>query len=482
MTMRAERPGLLKYRELAQMQDFVDHEWGFADDFDGPTFLWDPTISTCARHDDALRADTPVAPADEAEQIIDRPMRWYLDGIAAGTPNARRTADGIDVPRADMPSFRLESQALAGVDAVVANATGSSRWLEGTRNLCRAIELTARFLSMCEDRNQEGLEYLKELLQITRIYLDAVASHADPSVGAQALRMVTAVACNEDFRINPMPMIELLSCCLSFARYDDTCVHAYETLDTALASMDAMARRYGETADEDARFRSMIDDEYAFELADLSGLANDLYTTSQSVPRLDRQDMELHAHYRFRQGVLLLRHDLMRMSGDVNGADSLLREHATTSPLGDAYAARLIHARRWNDLFEFTSTMVADQSAPFLVMFPDELVPYDWESLEEVALQALDDRARLRDLYRERVLSSFDEDEMPALTNLRHVSTNREWREQVARIVEIYNHEETHAVRNRVYERLLVMQGLRDEAMRYLDDFPDAWPDLAEIL
>ena len=52
----------------------------------------------------------------------------------------------------------------------------------------------------------------------------------------------------------------------------------------------------------------------------------------------------------------------------------------------------------------------------------------------------------------------------------------------MARIVEIYNHEQTHAVRNRVYERMLVMQGLRDEAMRYLDDFPDAWPDLAEIL
>lgn len=253
MTMRAERSGLLKYHELAQMQDFVDDEWGFADEFDGPTFLWDPAIGTCAHHDDALRADVPVAPADEAEQIIDRPMRWYLDGIAAATPSAHHGPEGVDVPSADMPTFRLETQALAGVDAVVANATGSTRWLDGTRNLCRAIELTARFLGMCEDRNQEGLEYLKELLQVTRIYLDAVARHADPAVGAQALRMVTAVACNEDFRINPMPMIELLSCCLSFARYDDTCMHAYETLDTALASMDEMARRYGETADEDAR-------------------------------------------------------------------------------------------------------------------------------------------------------------------------------------------------------------------------------------
>ncbi len=43
--------------------------------------------------------------------------------------------------------------------------------------------------------------------------------------------MVTDVACNEDFRINPMPMVELLSCCLSFAQWDDTRVFAYEALD-----------------------------------------------------------------------------------------------------------------------------------------------------------------------------------------------------------------------------------------------------------
>ena len=482
MTMRSDRANLTAYRELTQIQDFIDNEWGFSDEFDGPTFLWDPTVGTCSRHDDALRADTPVAPPDEAEQIIRKPMQWYFDGIAAIAPTAHRSIDGVDVPHADMPTFRIESQALAGVDAVVANATSSTHWLDGTRNLCRAIELTARFLSTCEDRNQEGLEYLGELLQATRIHLDAVARNADTADGAEALRMVTAVACNDDFRLNPAPMIELLSCCLSFAQYDDTRIHAYETLGTAVARMDEMASRHGEAVDDDARFRTMIDDEYAFELADLEGLAHDLYMSANTPAELNEQDAELHALYRFRQAVLLMRHDLMRMSGDGDRADALLRTHATTSPLGDAYAARLIHARRWSELLDFTSAMVDDDSAPFLVMFPDELVPYDWESLQEVALQALNDRPHLRDLYRERVLSSFDEDEMPALTNLRRVSTKREWREQVARIVEIYQHEATHAVRNRVYERMLVMQGMRDEALRYLDDFPDAWPDLAEIL
>ncbi len=108
----------------------------------------------------------------------------------------------------------MESQALAGVEAVVANALASTQWLDATRNLCMAVELTARFIGSCEDRNQECLEYLKELIQLVRIYMDSVARNADPETSAQALRMVTDVACNEDFRINPMPMVELLSCCL----------------------------------------------------------------------------------------------------------------------------------------------------------------------------------------------------------------------------------------------------------------------------
>lgn len=29
---------------------------------------------------------------------------------------------------------------------------------------------------------------------------------------------------------------------------------------------------------------------------------------------------------------------------------------------------------------------------------------------------------------------------------------------------------------------MLVMRAMRNEAMRYLEDFPDAWPDLAAIL
>ena len=50
MTMRADSSNIAQYRELTQMVDFVETEWGFDEEFDGPTFLWDPTISSCSQH------------------------------------------------------------------------------------------------------------------------------------------------------------------------------------------------------------------------------------------------------------------------------------------------------------------------------------------------------------------------------------------------------------------------------------------------
>ncbi|RYP99325.1 hypothetical protein PG2115B_1383 [Bifidobacterium pseudolongum subsp. globosum] len=482
MTMRADSSNIAQYRELTQMVDFVETEWGFNEEFDGPTFLWDPTISSCSQHEDARRNPTPVAQPDEARLVMAQPMQWYFDGIAAITPSATPTPEGgMDVPCKDMPSFRMESQALAGVEAVVANALASTQWLDATRNLCMAVELTARFIGSCEDRHQECLEYLKELIQLVRIYMDSVARNADPETSAQALRMVTDVACNEDFRINPMPMVELLSCCLSFAQWDDTRVFAYETLNNAVASMDDMARQYGDDAIADARFREMVTGEYAHEFADLDGFEG-FDDEPDPDTCTDRRELELHAHFHFKQAMLLMRHDLMRMSGDANGADTLLREHCTLAPLADAYAARLIHARRWRDLLEFIDDVEARRPEQFTIMFPEDLVPYDWESLREIALQGLDERGQLQEIYRARVLGAFDMDELAALTNLRRLCDDRTWDEQSARIVDDYHREGPHLARNPVYEHMLVMRAMRNEAMRYLEDFPDAWPDLAAIL
>ncbi len=75
-------------------------------------------------------------------------------------------------------------------------------------------------------------------------------------------------------------------------------------------------------------------------------------------------------------------------------ADTLLREHCTVAPLADAYAARLIHARRWRDLLEFIDDVEARHPEQFKIMFPEDLVPYDWESLREIAMQGLDERGQ----------------------------------------------------------------------------------------
>ena len=311
--------------------------------------------------------------------------------------------------------------------------------------------------------------------------MDSVARNADPETSAHALRMVTDVACNEDFRINPMPMVELLSCCLSFAQWDDTRVFAYEALDNAVTSMDGMARQYGDDAIADARFREMVTGEYAHEFADLDGFEG-LDDEPDPDTCTDRRELELHAHFHFKQAMLLMRHDLMRMRGDAAGADALLREHCTSAPLADAYAARLIHARRWRDLLEFIDDVEAHRPEQFTIMFPEDLVPYDWESLREIALQGLDERGQLQEIYRARVLGAFDMDELAALTNLRRLCDDRTWDEQSARIVDDYHREGPHLARNPVYEHMLVMRAMRNEAMRYLEDFPDAWPDLAAIL
>ena len=94
--------------------------------------------------------------------------------------------------------------------------------------------MTARFVGNIADRDNEGFDYLKDLIQTVRVYMDAVACNADPMTGEQALNIITQVACNEDFRLNAMQMVELLSCGLSFAQWDDTRMFAYDALNKAL--------------------------------------------------------------------------------------------------------------------------------------------------------------------------------------------------------------------------------------------------------
>lgn len=143
----------------------------------------------------------PVAQLSDADMVISMPMQWYFDSIAAMVPTAERTDTGVEIPRIDMPTFHLDSQALSGVDAVVGNAIVSTRWLDAVGNLAKAVEMTARFVGNVADRDNEGFDYLKDLIQTVRVYMDAVACNADPMTGEQALNIITQVACNEEFSV-----------------------------------------------------------------------------------------------------------------------------------------------------------------------------------------------------------------------------------------------------------------------------------------
>ena len=79
-----------------------------------------------------------------------------------------------------------------------------------------------------------------------------MARNADPQDGEKALRLITRVACNEDFQLNATQMVELLSCGLSFAQWDDTRMFAYDALNSALDTMDRFAKEAKSTRTGDA--------------------------------------------------------------------------------------------------------------------------------------------------------------------------------------------------------------------------------------
>lgn len=232
--MSNEHGRINRLQEVEDLTEYINNGWLHSGESDGPTFLWNDMIREASQEDAENRNNVPVAQLSDADMVISMPMQWYFDSIAAMVPTAERTDTGVEIPRIDMPTFHLDSQALSGVDAVVGNAIVSTRWLDAVGNLAKAVEMTARFVGNVADRDNEGFDYLKDLIQTVRVYMDAVACNADPMTGEQALNIITQVACNEDFRLNAMQMVELLSCGLSFAQWDDTRMFAYDALNKAL--------------------------------------------------------------------------------------------------------------------------------------------------------------------------------------------------------------------------------------------------------
>ena len=407
-------------QDADDLTNYVNNGWLSSNEFDGPTFLWNHMIREASREGSDQRNDVPVANLSDADTVINMPMQWYFDALASMVPTAERTDTGVEIPRIDMPTFSLDSQALSGVDAVVGNAVASTRWLDAVGNLAKAVEMTARFVGNVADRDNEGFDYLKDLIQTVRVYMDAVACNADPMTGEQALNIITQVACNEDFRLNAMQMVELLSCGLSFAQWDDTRMFAYDALNKGIATMSdfaSSALTLSNSADDsDSRdmqtdsqsVAQVKNDSSLFEDADALS-AEDLNNLAMLDPALlSEKEIAQAAQNQFDHAVQFLRHDLLRISGDVDEADRFLRDNHTSEPLADAYAARLIAAERWQDLLNFVDLVLRDKPNQVTMMFPEEVVPYEWETIREAALEALGHRNELIAMYQGRLDDTYD--------------------------------------------------------------------------
>jgi len=407
-------------QDADDLTNYVNNGWLNSNEFDGPTFLWNHMIREASREGSDQRNDVPVASLSDADTVINMPMQWYFDALASMVPTAERTDTGVEIPRIDMPTFSLDSQALSGVDAVVGNAVASTRWLDAVGNLAKAVEMTARFVGNVADRDNEGFDYLKDLIQTVRVYMDAVACNADPMTGEQALRMITQVACNEDFRLNAMQMVELLSCGLSFAQWDDTRMFAYDALNKGIATMSDFASSASTLSNsaDDSNSRDIQTDSQPVAQAktDLSLFEDDDSLSAEDLNNLAMLDPALlsekeiaqAAQNQFDHAVQFLRHDLLRISGDIDEADCFLRDNHTSEPLADAYAARLIASERWQDLLNFVDLVERDTPNQTTVMFPEEVVPYEWETIREAALEALGRRDELIAMYQERLNDTYD--------------------------------------------------------------------------
>ena len=407
-------------QDADDLTNYVNNGWLSSNEFDGPTFLWNHMIREASREGSDQRNDVPVANLSDADTVINMPMQWYFDALASMVPTAERTDTGVEIPRIDMPTFSLDSQALSGVDAVVGNAIVSTRWLDAVGNLAKAVEMTARFVGNVADRDNEGFDYLKDLIQTVRVYMDAVACNADPMTGEQALRMITQVACNEDFRLNAMQMVELLSCGLSFAQWDDTRMFAYDALNKGIATMSDFASSASTLSNsaDDSNSRDIQTDSQPVAQAktDLSLFEDDDSLSAEDLNNLAMLDPALlsekeiaqAAQNQFDHAVQFLRHDLLRISGDIDEADRFLRDNHTSEPLADAYAARLIASERWQDLLNFVDLVERDTPNQTTVMFPEEVVPYEWETIREAALEALGRRDELIAMYQERLNDTYD--------------------------------------------------------------------------
>ena len=206
-----------------------------------------------------------------------------------------------------------------------------------------------------------------------------------------------------------MQMVELLSCGLSFAQWDDTRMFAYDALNKGIATMSDFASSASTLSNsaDDSNSRDIQTDSQPVAQAktdsslfedDDSLSAEDLNNLAMLDPALlSEKEIAQAAQNQFDHAVQFLRHDLLRIS-----------DNHTSEPLADAYAARLIASERWQDLLNFVDLVERDTPNQTTVMFPEEVVPYEWETIREAALETLGRRDELIAMYQERLDDTYD--------------------------------------------------------------------------
>ena len=112
--MSNEHGRINRLQEVEDLTEYINNGWLHSGESDGPTFLWNDMIREASQEDAENRNNVPVAQLSDADMVISMPMQWYFDSIAAMVPTAERTDTGVEIPRIDMPTFHLDSQALSG--------------------------------------------------------------------------------------------------------------------------------------------------------------------------------------------------------------------------------------------------------------------------------------------------------------------------------------------------------------------------------
>ena len=72
----------------------------------------------------------------------------------------------------------------------------------------------------------------------------------------------------------------------------------------------------------------------------------------------------------FDTSMLLLRHDVLRLCGDDEQADRLLRDNSDLEPFADTRAIQLIAGKRWRELYDFASRILNDDPYQQIALIP----------------------------------------------------------------------------------------------------------------